>query len=70
MKRSPLLTGILTNWWLDRGYGFIICDEPGPPLFVHVTAISEDPNTIRIGDRLKFRVIKDKGKYRAVQVSR
>jgi cold shock CspA family protein len=71
MKNRNLLDGLfegtVTNW-SDRGYGFIRVDAGGPLLFLHTSEITGVMPGV--GDRVRFRILRDKGKFRATRASK
>jgi cold shock CspA family protein len=71
-KRTKALPGlhegVIIRWDNVKGFGFIICDEPGPQLFAHIEQIQYD--LPRIGDRVRFAIIRDRSHYRATRITR
>ena len=64
-------TGRLKKWNAERGFGFIVPDEGGAELFVHVTAFARTGSPPAVGDVLSFEVELDReGKKRAVRALR
>jgi cold shock protein len=49
----------------SKGFGFIIDDETGKDIFVHVTGLTED---IKEGDSVEFDLVDGKRGVSAVQV--
>ena len=64
-------TGRLKKWNAERGFGFIVPDEGGAELFVHVTAFARNGAPPAVGDVLSFEVEPDReGQKRAVHALR
>jgi uncharacterized membrane protein YsdA (DUF1294 family)/cold shock CspA family protein len=53
------LTGILTDWKDDRGFGFVTPVGVGAKAFVHVSAFAAGARRPRVGDRLTYEVAID-----------
>ena len=63
--------GKLSKWNSERGFGFIVSDDSGQDLFVHISSFERDGNTPVDGERLTFEVEPDgTNKKRAVRVQR
>lgn len=68
---APRFNGILKKWTADRGFGFLVPDQGGQELFVHVSAFARDGRVPTVGEALSFEVEPDKeGRKRAVRVRR
>jgi len=66
---APRLTGTLTTWHDDRGFGFIEPTQGGQALFVHIKAFGDRAGRPQLGQVLSFGVeIAANGKKRATQV--
>lgn len=64
-------SGKLKKWSTERGFGFIVADESGQDVFVHITAFARDGRLPEVGERLSFEVEPDgKDKRSAVRVRR
>lgn len=64
-------TGRLKKWNAERGFGFVIADDGGAELFVHIKAFGLTGPPPAVGDLLSFEVQPDRdGKKRAVRVQR
>jgi CspA family cold shock protein len=61
-------TGIVKFYNESKGFGFIIEDQTGEEIFVHVTGL--DGLSIREGDKVSFDVTAGKKGPNAVKVSR
>lgn len=70
MTRQPAsLTGELTRWDDDRGFGFITPLDGRADVFLHIFAFPRTGGRPRLGDLLNFAVERtDDGKRRAAQV--
>jgi cold shock protein len=67
---KPLLTGVLKTWKEDRGFGFIVPDNGGRDVFLHISAIAQPSRRPLPGDVIHYQLARDKhGKFRAVNVS-
>ena len=63
--------GKLKKWNDERGFGFIVADDGGQDIFVHVSAFPRDGTPPADGELLSFEVQPDRdGKRKAVRVSR
>lgn len=63
--------GSLKKWNAERGFGFILADDGGQELFVHISAFARDGQLPTVGERLSFEVEPDRdGKKHAVRVQR
>ena len=50
-------TGKLKFWHIDRGFGFVKCDDGYEDIFMHITSLlgsGIDPDELTVGDRLSF----------------
>lgn len=63
-------TGTVKFFNADRGFGFIKPDDPGPDVFVHMTALSPGAPSLTEGMRVTFEVGTDRknGKTKAANV--
>jgi cold shock CspA family protein len=68
---QPRYSGKLKKWNPERGFGFIVADDGGQDIFVHITAFGRDARQPSEGDVLTFEVEPDRnGKCSAVRVRR
>lgn len=67
------LTGYVTKWNVDRGYGFIHRDDIGGELFVHTSALT-GRTALNPGENVEFDLVQEeiittRTRYRAVRVN-
>ena len=63
--------GTLKKWNDERGFGFLLAENGGQELFVHVSAFPRGGRPPLVGEALSFEVEPDKdGRKRAVRVRR
>ncbi|MFT3811985.1 MAG: cold shock domain-containing protein [Acidovorax sp.] len=63
--------GRLKKWNAERGFGFIVADDGGAELFVHISAFARDGRMPVVGETLSFEVEPGRdGKKCAVRVRR
>jgi len=68
---QPRYSGKLKKWNAERGFGFILADDGGQDIFVHITAFARDGRQPTEGEVLTFEVEPDRnGKRIAVRVRR
>lgn len=48
--------GTLKKWNADRGIGFVVADQGGEELFVHVSAFPRDGRVPAVGEVLSFEI--------------
>jgi CspA family cold shock protein len=65
-----MATGVVKFFNTERGFGFIVPDQGGPDMFVHVTAIAAGAPALTEGTRVTFEVTTDRknGKTKADNV--
>jgi cold shock CspA family protein len=63
--------GKLQKWNAERGFGFIVAEDGGQDVFVHISAFARDGRVPTQGEALTFEVEPDRtGKRSAVRVRR
>ncbi|PQA76357.1 cold shock domain-containing protein [Rhodoferax sp. TS-BS-61-7] len=68
---QPRYGGKLKKWNGERGFGFIVADDGGQDIFVHISAFARDGRQPTEGEVLTFEVQPDRnGKRSAVRVRR
>lgn len=68
---QPRYSGKLKKWNTERGFGFIVADDGGQDIFVHISAFARDGRQPAEGEVLTFEVEPDRnGKRSAVRVRR
>lgn len=68
---QPSYSGKLKKWNAERGFGFIVADDGGQDIFVHISAFARDGRQPAEGEVLTFEVEPDRnGKRSAVRVRR
>ena len=64
------MQGTLKNWHEERGYGFIIADDYGSDVFLHVSKLPEEYDSLPRGTELGFDVeTRQDGKRAAINVN-
>jgi CspA family cold shock protein len=54
-----MATGSLKSWNAERGFGFLVEENGGPDIFLHIRVLKAsgiDPDDLVVGDRLIFEV--------------
>ena len=64
-----MATGRVKFYNENKGYGFIIIDDEGKELFVHQSEIKTADETLKKGQKVKFKVGKGPKGIHAVKVS-
>ena len=68
---SARFDGTLKKWNADRGTGFVVADQGGEELFVHVSAFPRDGRVPLLGEALSFEIDTGRdGKKCAVRLQR
>ena len=63
--------GKLKQWNAERGFGFVVANDGGQDIFVHVSAFPRDGTQPTEGEPLAFEIEPDRdGKKKAVRVTR
>ena len=61
--------GTLKKWNAERGFGFIVAEQGGQELFVHISAFPRDGRLPAVGEPLSFDIEPEHdGRKRAVRV--
>lgn len=54
----------------DKGYGFIVPDNAGPDIFVHISDVKESGyDGLAKGDKVEFELGESRGKPKASRIS-
>lgn len=62
-------TGKITDWNDERGFGFIVPDDAGERVFLHVSALRRKQPRPAVGDRVRYSASRDpQGRIRASAV--
>ncbi|MBP8006304.1 MAG: cold shock domain-containing protein [Acinetobacter sp.] len=64
------LEGKIKKYNAERGFGFIEVDGNQSDIFFHVTDFPQAAGEPKLGERLKFLIVEDKGKFKAVNIVR
>lgn len=62
--------GTLAKWNDDRGFGFILPNQAGEEIFVHISAFPKDGVRPAVGEVVSFETATVDGKIRAVAIER
>lgn len=64
-----MATGTVKWFNTQKGYGFIVPDEGGKDIFVHISAIEKSGlRTLNEGQKVEYELQNDKGKTAAVNI--
>ena len=62
--------GKVKSYIVERGFGFISMDGESKDLFFHIKDFPNKSVEPKIGEKLKFRIVEDNGKFKADQIVR
>ncbi|MBH2030083.1 MAG: cold shock domain-containing protein [Moraxellaceae bacterium] len=62
--------GIIKNYNTERGFGFIELIGEKKDIFFHITDVPHRHIELKSGERLKFLIVEDKGKFKATNIVR
>ncbi|MFZ9311000.1 MAG: cold shock domain-containing protein [Arenimonas sp.] len=62
--------GTLIKWNDDRGFGFILPNQTGDEIFVHISAFPQDGVRPTVGEIVSYETLINDGKTRAVSIIR
>ena len=61
-----MATGTVKFFNAQKGYGFIVQDNGGPDVFVHISAVERSGmSTLNEGQRVSYDVVTERGKQAA-----
>lgn len=63
------MKGKITQWFDDKGYGFIQCDDIPFDVFAHISQLKMKVLTPKIGDNVTFELHWNNGKASAIEIS-
>ena len=70
-ESATRFNGTLKKWNAERGFGFVVAEQGGQELFLHLSAMPRDGCIPIVGEPLSFEVELDKdGRKRAVSARR
>jgi len=53
---SAMVTGTVTRWFSDRGFGFVSPDDGRDDIFAHISECDPDLDELRSGQRVAFQI--------------
>lgn len=63
--------GILKQWNIEKGFGFIRPDDGGKDIFIHISTFPKDGVAPRLGEKIRYEISADQnGKPKAVHIER
>ncbi|MDR9778129.1 cold shock domain-containing protein, partial [Rhizobium hidalgonense] len=63
--------GILKQWNIEKGFGFIRPDDGGKDIFIHISTFPKDGVAPRLGEKIRYDISADQnGKPKAVAIER
>ena len=66
--KSDILKGKIKQYHADKGFGFIVAE--GQDIFFHISDFPAEGGEPKRNERVKFKVIENDGKYKAVKIER
>lgn len=65
-----ILEGKIKKYNTERGFGFIQVEGKASDIFFHISDFPEKTGEPKLGERLKFLVVEESGKFKAVNIVR
>lgn len=63
--------GILKQWNVEKGFGFIRPDDGGKDIFIHISTFPKDGVAPRVGEKIRYEINADQnGKSQAAHIER
>jgi CspA family cold shock protein len=61
VKEAAMATGTVKFFNAQKGYGFIVQDQGGPDVFVHISAVERSGlHTLMDGQKVSYDVVQDR----------